>query len=432
MFVASRRFSHSVFSASKLPLTSLVVSDCWLVVQRCHSSSSSTASAIATSSATAAGNAKATPPPPASAKAKSGKVASPTVSDVVKGDKKSNEIVGKETKSKEMDMKSQRVGALAMKVGMLTLYDNLGMPHACTALLIEDCQVIQAFVDKVKGYCSIQVGAGLARPKTIHSGQRGLFEKFDLPVKRHLAEFRVTEDALLPVGTSITALHFTPGQYVDVTGITIGKGFQGGMKRFGFGGLPRSHGVSISHRSLGATGSRQDPGKVWKGKGMPGRMGGVQDTVQNLMVHEIDVLRNIVFVRGHVPGNKGGLIKMRDALWKSPATLPEPIRKRIPFPTFSWNRVELGAPGINVPTFPSRVSIEEYKQIQESAREQPTIKLFTKEALIEKLGVSASAMEIKEETVKAGSSDADAKKKTGGAAAPAATPAAAAQKKKGK
>ncbi len=424
MFVASRRLSHSAYSASKLPLASLVVSDCWLVVQRCHSSSSSTA--IANAATSAAGNAKATPP--AAAKAKGGKVAAPAVSETVKGDKNINEIIGKEIKSMEIDGKSQRVGALAMKVGMLTLYDNLGMPHACTALLIEDCQVIQAFVDKVKGYCSIQVGAGLARPKTIHSGQRGLFEKFDLPVKRHLAEFRVTENALLPVGTSITALHFTPGQYVDVTGITIGKGFQGGMKRFGFGGLPRSHGVSISHRSLGATGSRQDPGKVWKGKGMPGRMGGVQDTVQNLMVHEIDVLRNIVFVRGHVPGHKGGLIKVKDALWKSPATLPESIRKRIPFPTFQWNRVELGAPGINVPTFPSRVSMEEYKQIQESTREQPTIKLLTKEALIEKLGVSVSAMEIKEETGKAGSTDADAKKKTGGAA-PAA---AAAQKKKGK
>ena len=195
-------------------------------------------------------------------------------------------------------------------------------------------QVVQVKTAAKEGYTALQVGAGARDAKAVTFPLAGHFRWAGVPIKRALAEFRVTPDALLPAGTRLHAAHFAAGQHVDVSGTSIGKGFAGGMKRHGFAGQGASHGNSVSHRALGSTGCRQDPGRVWKGKKMPGQMGNARRTVQSLLVYKVDAARGLLFLKGHVPGHAGGFVEVRDALRTPPRELGAP------FPTF----VE-GAPG---------------------------------------------------------------------------------------
>jgi len=222
----------------------------------------------------------------------------------------------------------RRCGAMAMKVGMLPLWDEWGERHACTVLQLDACEVIQVKTEDTDGYNGIQVGVGEAKLKNVIKPLMGHYNKAMVIPKRKLKEFRVSEKGLLPVGSPILAQHFVPGQLVDLQGVTKGKGFQGAMKRWGFGGLGASHGVSKAHRSLGSTGQCQDPGRVFKGKKMPGRMGGNNRTVENLKILKIEPKRNLLYVKGCVPGQNGGWIRVKDA--ERGAHFPTPP----PFPTF--------------------------------------------------------------------------------------------------
>jgi large subunit ribosomal protein L3 len=183
-----------------------------------------------------------------------------------------------------------------------------------TVLALEDCQVVSVRTQECDGYVALQVGSGEAKQKNVAKPQREHFAKAQVPLKRKVAEFRVADDAVLEVGSTIAASHFVPGQMVDITGHTQGKGFAGGMKRWGFGGLRATHGVSLSHRSLGSTGQRQDPGKVFKGKKMAGHMGDRQRTQQNLEIVRTDDERGLIFVKGSVPGAKNGWLMVRDSV----------------------------------------------------------------------------------------------------------------------
>ena len=208
----------------------------------------------------------------------------------------------------------RRVGCVAVKCGMTQLWDKFGVRVPVTVLWIDGCEVTQVKTEAKEGLNALQVGAGNKKEKQVSLPYRGHFTSKGLNVKRKVAEFRVTEDELLPVGTEITAQLFEPGQYLDVTGTTIGKGFQGAMKRHGFGGGNASHGASKSHRTLGSTGQCQDPGRVFKGKKMAGRMGGKRSTVQNVYLYAIDPIRNLLYVKGQVPGHKGNFVLVRDAI----------------------------------------------------------------------------------------------------------------------
>eukprot|EP00180_Rhodochaete_pulchella_P000297 Plantae.Rhodophyta-Rhodochaete_pulchella.ctg12067.p1 GENE.Plantae.Rhodophyta-Rhodochaete_pulchella.ctg12067~~Plantae.Rhodophyta-Rhodochaete_pulchella.ctg12067.p1 ORF type:complete len:282 (+),score=15.38 Plantae.Rhodophyta-Rhodochaete_pulchella.ctg12067:74-919(+) len=212
---------------------------------------------------------------------------------------------------------SRRVGLLARKVGMMNLWESDGLRITTTVLCVDRCHVLQVKPpqpnQRDNRMYHIQVGAGPKRPYQVAKPQRYHFAMAGVEPKHKCVEFPVTPDALLKVGTEVTAGHFVAGQYVDVTGISVGKGFQGPMKRWGFGGLPASHGVSKAHRSHGSTGNRTEPGRVFKGKKMAGRMGGKRRTVQSLLVVRTDVPRNLIFVRGHVPGNPGNWVRVFDA-----------------------------------------------------------------------------------------------------------------------
>src|SRR6478609_672688 len=208
-----------------------------------------------------------------------------------------------------------RTGVIAKKVGMTRLFQEDGRHVPVTVLALEDCQVVSHRTADRDGYVAVQVGAGEAKQKNVAKPQREHFAKANVGLKKKVAEFRVDgEDGLLPVGATISAEHFIAGQKVDVTGHTQGKGFQGGMKRWGFGGMRASHGVSVSHRSLGSTGQRQDPGKVFKNKKMAGHMGDKQRTQQNLEIVRTDAERGLLFVKGSVPGSKGGWLLVKDAV----------------------------------------------------------------------------------------------------------------------
>jgi len=196
---------------------------------------------------------------------------------------------------------------------MMPIWDEDGKLRACTVLEIQDCQVVCHKTFEKDGYSGMQLGAGWIHPKRVPKPQTFHMLKNGVPLKRKLWEFRVSEENLMPVGTEIRADHFEPGLHIDVCGTSIGKGFQGVMKRWGFKGQPATHGASLSHRSTGSIGGCQDPGKVWKGKKMPGRMGGKRVTVQSLMVQAIDSERNLLFVRGAVPGHKGNFVRLTDA-----------------------------------------------------------------------------------------------------------------------
>ena len=208
-----------------------------------------------------------------------------------------------------------RTGVIAKKVGMTRLFQEDGRHVPVTVLALEDCQVVSHRTADKDGYFAVQLGAGEAKQKNVAKPQREHFGKAGVGLKKQVAEFRVeNEDGLPPVGATISADHFVAGQKVDITGHTQGKGFAGAMKRWGFGGMRATHGVSISHRAHGSTGNRQDPGRVFKGKKMAGHMGDRQRTQQNLEVVRTDADRGLIFVKGSVPGSKNGWLLVRDSV----------------------------------------------------------------------------------------------------------------------
>jgi large subunit ribosomal protein L3 len=206
-----------------------------------------------------------------------------------------------------------RTGVITQKVGMTRLFLEDGTHVPVTVLKLDGCQVVARRTEETDGYTAVQLGSGFAKTKRLTKADRGNFAKAEVEPKKKLAEFRVDPDNLLEVGDVIKADHFVPGQKVDVTGITIGRGFTGAMKRWNFRGLEATHGVSISHRSLGGTGGRQDPGKTFKNKKMHGHYGDERVTTQNLEIAKVDVERGLIMVRGAVPGHKGGWVMVRDA-----------------------------------------------------------------------------------------------------------------------
>lgn len=213
-----------------------------------------------------------------------------------------------------------RSGLIAKKVGMTRFFSVSGQREPVTALSVESCQVVAVRTIEKDGYLAIQVGTGFIKKKNVTKAQQGHFRKGNLEPKSKVAEFRVSADYLLKPGTELSVNHFLVGQFVDVTGKTIGKGFAGVMKRHKFRGLEASHGVSISHRSHGSTGQRQDPGRVFKNKRMAGHMGGCRATVLSLKVLQTDVKRGLLLLKGTVPGPRGEWILVRDAVKR---TLPE-------------------------------------------------------------------------------------------------------------
>ncbi len=218
-----------------------------------------------------------------------------------------------------------RSGVIVQKLGMTRLFTEDGRHVPVTVLKLDGCQVVAQRTEEKNGYSALQLGAGLAKVKNVHKPLRGQFAVAKVEPKRRLAEFRVSPDNMIDVGSELTADHFVAGQYVDVSGTSIGKGFAGAMKRHNFGGLRASHGVSISHRSHGSTGQCQDPGKVFKGKKMAGHMGAARVTTQNLEVVRTDADRGLIMVKGAVPGSKGGWVLVRDAVKKSlPDEAPRP------------------------------------------------------------------------------------------------------------
>jgi large subunit ribosomal protein L3 len=224
-----------------------------------------------------------------------------------------------------------RSGVIAQKVGMTRVFTDAGEHVPVTVLRLANCQVVAHRSKDKDGYVALQLGAGTRKPNRLNKAQRGYFALAKVEPKRKLAEFRVEESDLIPIGAVITADHFVAGQFVDVTGISIGKGFAGPMKRWNFAGLRASHGVSISHRSHGSTGGRQDPGKTFKNKKMAGHLGVERVTTLNLKVVQTDVERGLILVEGAVPGHKGGWIRLRDAVKKKlPADLPKPGKFRLP------------------------------------------------------------------------------------------------------
>lgn len=235
-----------------------------------------------------------------------------------------------------------RSGLLAQKVGMMRIFTDAGEHVPVTVLKVDQCQVVAHRTQDANGYTALQLGSGSRKVKNVTRAQRGHFAKAHVEPKAKLVEFRVSPENVIEVGAELTADHFVPGQFVDLTGTTIGKGFSGAMKRWNFGGLRATHGVSISHRSHGSTGNRQDPGKTFKGKKMAGHYGAERVTTQNLEVVRTDADRGLILVRGAVPGAKGGWVMIRDAVRRPlPKEAPNPgaFRK----PGISSASVEAGA-----------------------------------------------------------------------------------------
>jgi len=222
-----------------------------------------------------------------------------------------------------------RTGLIAQKVGMTPLFTDEGAHVPVTVLKLDQCQVVAVRTAEKDGYTAVQLGIGKAKVKNVGKPMRGHFAKAKVEPNRKLAEFRVSKDALLEVGSEITADHFKPGQFVDVSGVTLGKGFQGVMKRWNFAGLEASHGVSISHRSHGSTGQRQDPGRTFPGKKMAGHYGHERVTTQNLKVVATDDEKGLLLVSGAVPGPAGGYIIVKDASKRArPKDAPYPAGLR--------------------------------------------------------------------------------------------------------
>ena len=207
-----------------------------------------------------------------------------------------------------------RCGLIARKMGMTRVFTEEGEHVPVTVLQLDGCQVVAQRTEERDGYTALQLGSGAAKVKRVTRPMRGHFARAEVEPKRKLAEFRVSPDALIEVGSELLADHFVAGQKVDVVGTSIGKGFAGAMKRHNFAGLRASHGVSVSHRSHGSTGHSQEPGKVFKGKKMAGHMGDARVTTQNLQVVSTDPDRGVILIRGAVPGARGGWVLVRDAV----------------------------------------------------------------------------------------------------------------------
>jgi large subunit ribosomal protein L3 len=226
-----------------------------------------------------------------------------------------------------------RSGVIAKKLGMTRLFLEDGKQVPVTVLQIDNLQVVAQRTAERDGYTAVQLGAGAAKAKRTTAAMRGHFAKANVAPKRKIAEFRVSPENLIDVGAEISAAHYAEGQYVDIAGTSIGKGFAGAMKRHNFGGLRASHGVSVSHRSHGSIGQCQDPGKVFKGKKMAGHMGAVRVTTQNIQVVRTDADRGLIMVKGSVPGNKGGWVTIKDAVKKPlPKDLPLPAALKLAAP----------------------------------------------------------------------------------------------------
>jgi large subunit ribosomal protein L3 len=210
-----------------------------------------------------------------------------------------------------------RTGVIAKKLGMTRFFDEAGQHVPVTVLSLEGCQVVAHRTQEKDGYVALQLGAGSKKAKNTSQALRGHFGKAMVEPKAEVCEFRVSADNLIEVGAELTADHFVPGQRIDVQGTTIGKGFAGGIKRWNFGGLRATHGVSVSHRSLGSTGQRQDPGRTFKNKKMGGHLGVETVTTQNLTVFRVDVERGLIMVKGAVPGAEGSYVKVSDAVKKA-------------------------------------------------------------------------------------------------------------------
>src|SRR6478609_4818380 len=231
-----------------------------------------------------------------------------------------------------------RTGVIAKKVGMTRLFQADGRHVPVTVLQLDDVQVVGRRETDRDGYSAVQLGAGKAKAKNVAKPQRAAFGKAEVEPKARIVEFRVAEDALLDVGAHISADHFVAGQMVDVAGVTQGKGFAGAMKRWGFKGLRATHGVSVSHRSHGSTGNRQNPGRVFKNKKMAGHMGARNRTQQNLEIVRTDAARGLIFVKGSVPGSKGGWLQVTDAI-------KLPRNENVPFPA---GLLDMNAPELEV------------------------------------------------------------------------------------
>ncbi len=224
-----------------------------------------------------------------------------------------------------------RSGLIAQKLGMTRIYTDEGTVVPVTVLKVDNCQVVAQKTNDKDGYTALQLGAGVPKIKRLTKAERGHFAVAKVEPKRKLKEFRVSPDNVIPVGAEITVEHFVPGQFVDVTATSMGKGFAGGMKRWNFAGLRATHGVSVSHRSIGSTGNRQDPGKVFKNKKMPGHLGAETVTTQNIVVVKTDAGRGLIMVKGSVPGVKGAWVSVRDAVKrKLPDSAPKPGAFKLP------------------------------------------------------------------------------------------------------
>ena len=264
-----------------------------------------------------------------------------------------------------------RTGVIAKKVGMTRLFQADGRHVPVTVLQLEEVQVIGRREMDRDGYTAVQLGAGKAKAKNVAKPQRSAFGKAEVEPKSRVAEFRVAEDALLDVGALISADHFVPGQMVDVSGVTQGKGFAGAMKRWGFGGLRATHGVSVSHRSHGSTGNRQDPGRVFKNKKMAGHMGARNRTQQNLEIVRTDPIRGLLFIKGSVPGHKGAWLTVSDAV-----KLPRPEAAPYPAGILDGRKVEeleVPEPGLvdeaavhEIPALPSDAEVAAIAAEQEA------------------------------------------------------------------
>jgi large subunit ribosomal protein L3 len=246
-----------------------------------------------------------------------------------------------------------RTGVIARKVGMTRLFNEQGTHVPVTVLQLDGCQVVAVRTVERDGYSAVQLGAGKAKVKNVPKPMRGHFAKARVEPKMKLAEFRVSEDALLEPGDEITAEHFVAGQYVDITGTSIGKGFAGAMKRHNFRGMEATHGVSIVHRAHGSTGQMQDPGRVFKGKRMAGHLGNERVTTQNLQVVSTDLARGLILVKGAVPGAEGGWLLVRDAVKRAlPDGAPMPGAVRKPGAISDEDRPAGEAEGVAVPETP--------------------------------------------------------------------------------
>lgn len=284
-----------------------------------------------------------------------------------------------------------RSGVIAKKVGMTRLFMEDGKQIPVTVLQLDGLQVVAQRTIEKDGYVAVQLGAGTAKVKRTSAAMRGHYAAASVEPKRKLAEFRVDADAMLPVGEEIIADHYFAGQYVDVAGTSIGKGFAGAMKRHNFGGLRATHGVSISHRSHGSTGQCQDPGKVFKGKKMAGHMGAARVTTQNLEVVKTDSERGLIMVKGAVPGSKGGWVTVKDAVKK-------------PFPE---NAIVPGA--LASAAREAAKAAEEAAAAAAAEAEAEAARLAEEQAAAEAEALKAAEAEIAEEGAATDNSDADKK-----------------------